>query len=113
MTPQEIATMTAIVAVIKEIGAWPLLSVLVLVVMGPWGGMFLFARTIDLRHSAAIKMYEENVKLVEATQRIADGMQEIVILNTQVMTQVKGSIDSNLFCPLMRKDPKVEKVLYR
>jgi hypothetical protein len=111
MTPPEIATMTAVLAVIKEIGTWPLLSVFVLVVLGPWVGMWVITLGQDKRHSAVVKMYEDNTKLVSAFNKVAEGYQDIVILSTQTMTQVRDRVDSNLFCPLMRKNPKVEKDL--
>lgn len=109
MSPQEVATITAMMAVIKEIGTWPLFSMLAALVLGPWVGMFVIARGQEKRHAAVVQMYQDNVKLVESTQKIAEGFQDIVVLSTQTLTRVQSSIDSNLFCPLMRKDPKVER----
>lgn len=108
MTPADVAALTAMVAIVKEIGTWPLITITVLVIAGPWVGMFIITKGQEKRHSAAVKMYEENVKLVENYEKIAKGLQDILVLSTQTMTQVKDRVDNNLFCPLMRKDTKVE-----
>lgn len=109
MTPEQIAALTAISGIVSKVGTWPIGSIIAAVVFGPWLAMGLISRSIEKRHAAAIKMYEENVKLVVAYEDIAKGLQSIIVLSTQTMTSVKTSVDNNLFCPLMRKDPKVEK----
>jgi hypothetical protein len=109
MTPQDIAALTALVAIVKEVGAWPLITIFVLVITGPWIGMYMVTRGHERRHAAVVKMYEDNVKLVEGYERIAEGLQDVLILSTQTMTQVKASVDNNLYCPLMRKNPKIER----
>jgi hypothetical protein len=103
--------MTAMLAVIKEIGTMPLISIFVLIVLGPWVGMWVITLGQDKRHAAVVEMYKDNAKLVSAYEKVAEGFQDIVILSTQTMTQVRDRVDSNLFCPLMRKDPRVEKRL--
>lgn len=109
MTPDQIAGLTAIATIISKVGTWPIGSILAAIVFGPWVVMWFISRGMESRHAAAIKMYEENVKLVENYEQVAKGLQDILILSTQTMTQVKDRVDSNLFCPLMRKDQKVEK----
>lgn len=106
MTPQDVAVLTALAAMLQQIGTWPILSVLVFVMIGPWIAMFLLSRNMDKRHSAVVQMYESNVQLVKNYEKIADGLQDILVLSTQAMTGVKTSVDNNLYCPLMRKDPK-------
>ena len=111
MTPTDVAAFTALVAILKEIGTWPLITITILLVLGPWIGMFMSNRQQEKRHAAVVAMYEKNVSLVENYEKIAKGLQDILVLSTQTMTSVKTSVDNNLFCPLMRKDPKVEKQL--
>jgi uncharacterized membrane protein len=113
VSPTDIAAITALVAILKEIGTWPLVTILITVILGPWIGMFLANRQQEKRHAAVVEMYEKNVGLVESYERIAEGLQDIIVLSTQTMTSVKTSVDNNLFCPLMRKDPKVEKSVER
>ena len=109
MTPQDVAVLTALAALIKQVGTWPILTVLIFVVIGPWVGMFVVSRLQEKRHSAVVNMYENNVDLVKNYEKIAGGLQDILVLSTQTMTSVKLSVDNNLYCPLMRKEPKVEK----
>jgi hypothetical protein len=98
-------------ALLKQMGTWPILTVLIFVVIGPWIGMFIVSRLQEKRHGAVVQMYKDNVKLVENYETVAKGLQDILILSTQTMSQVKTSVDNNLYCPLMRKEPKVEKQL--
>jgi len=108
VTPDQIAALTAISAIMAKVGTWPIGSIVTAVVFGPWVVMGLLSRSMEKRHEAALKMYEENVKLVVNYEKVAEGLQDIIILSTQTMTQVKERIDANLFCPIMRKDKKVE-----
>ncbi|MDA8428174.1 MAG: hypothetical protein M0T70_02860 [Geobacteraceae bacterium] len=109
MTPTDVAALTALVAIIKEIGTWPLITISIFVIAGPWVGMFIITRGQEKRHSEVVNMYEENAKLVKNYETVAKGLQDILVLSTQTMTQVKDRVDNNLYCPLMRKDPKVER----
>ena len=113
MTPEQIAALTAISTIISKVGTWPIGSIVAAVVFGPWVVMGFISRGMEKRHEAAIKMYEENVKLVLAYEKVAEGLQDIIVLSTQTMTQVKDRIDANLYCPVMRKDPKVERPVER
>jgi hypothetical protein len=109
VTPDQIAALTAVAAIISKVGTWPIGSIMATVVLGPWIAMGFLSRSMEKRHTAALKMYDENVKLVISYEKFAEGLQSIIVLSTQTMTQVKDKIDANLYCPLMRKDPKVEK----
>lgn len=109
MTPQDVALLTALAALVKQVGTWPALTVLLFVVIGPWIGMFLLNRIHESRHRAVVKMYEDNVILVKNYETTTGDLKDILVLSTQTMTKVQFSIDSNLFCPLMRKDQRVEK----
>lgn len=108
MSPQDAAALTAIVALIREIGAWPLFSIFALIIIGPWCCMLIISWQHDKRHGEVVKMYENNVDLVKTTQSLAESNQEMIVLATQSMTKVEKSINSNLYCPLMRRDKKVE-----
>lgn len=111
MTPQDVAALTAIAAIVKQIGAWPMISVFMLVTVGPWLGMWWFTRIYEKRHAAVVRMYTDNVELVKSFEKIAGSLQDVVILNTQVMQGIKESVDNNIYCPIMRKNPTVEKQL--
>lgn len=111
MTPEQIAALTAISTIIAKVGTWPIGSIVAAVVFGPWVVMGFIARGVEKRHEAAIHMYENNVELVKNYEKVAKGLQDIIVLSTQTMTRVQESVDTNKYCPLMRKDPKVEKQL--
>lgn len=111
MTPQDVAALTALAAIVKEMGTWPVLSIVIFLVIGPWVAMMVLSWISERRHAEVVQMYKNNVLLLETTQDLANGMRDIVILTTQTMSKVQSSVESNLFCPLMRKEKKVEQVV--
>ncbi|MEN6439439.1 MAG: hypothetical protein ABFD97_12770 [Syntrophobacter sp.] len=48
------------------------------------------------------RMYENNVELVKGYAKIADGFQDLVVLNTQTLTKLCDSVNSNQYCPQVR-----------
>ena len=54
-------------------------------------------------------MYENNAELVKNVSRIAENLQDIVLLNTQQMQAVRDLVSNNLYCPLMRKGMETPK----
>jgi hypothetical protein len=112
MTPQDVAALTAMVSIIKEIGTWPLFSIVALMQVGPWVGMLVITHVQGKRHAAAVKMYEDNVILVKSVTSMAEGYRDTLLLASQSMTKVEGSVAANLYCPLMRKNPKVEREVH-
>jgi hypothetical protein len=49
-------------------------------------------------------MYTENVKLVKAYESIAGDLKEVVIMNTQAVTQMCAQLATNQYCPMVRLD---------
>ena len=120
MTPETLATMTALITLLKSIGVLPLSMIIVLIVLSPWVLMAIALQAMRKdqekrnaetreRFEAVVQMYKDNVELVKNYERVAEGLQDILILSTQTMTQVLSSVSNNLFCPLMRKDQKTER----
>ncbi len=93
MTPQDVAALTALVAIFEKIGTWPLISVAVLIIIGPWIAVFILNRGQERRHAEVVKMYQDNVQLVEdyrALQQSADRREDTLVsllrLNTEAQT---------------------------
>ena len=72
MSPEQISALTAIAAIVSEVGTWPIGSIVVSIVLGPWIMFFFISRSMERRHTAALKMYENNVKLVEKYDKMAN-----------------------------------------
>lgn len=47
-------------------------------------------------------MYESNVKLVKNYENIAGDLKEVVIMNTQAVTQMCAELQTNQYCPMVR-----------
>lgn len=88
MSPEQIAALTAISAIISKIGTWPIGSIVALIVFGPWVILGLSIRSMEKRHEAAIKMYEENVKLVVSYEKMAKEQADTIRLTTGAITEL-------------------------
>ena len=119
MTPQEVAIATALIELIRSIGSWPLAGLVMVGLIGPWLLAVLLTWIVDRsqsrRLSAAIDMYEQNVKLVERAEtlaqnneKLAETIRDLVLMNTRAMTQLTEAINQNQFCPLQRVEKRVE-----
>ncbi|WP_028318951.1 hypothetical protein [Desulfobulbus elongatus] len=121
MSPNEAASIAAMVAIIKEIGTWPAIVVLAMFLLAPWLVMLWVSRGVEKRHAQAVKMYEDNVILVQqhATlakdyarsvdrwEKITETVLSVVSLNTQAQTRLVETIRNNEFCPELRHQKPV------
>ena len=54
------------------------------------------------RFEQVVRMYEENVKLVEKYEIVAGDLKDIVILNSQRNQKLSEDIRTNQYCPAVR-----------
>ena len=102
MSPEQIAALTALVTIIERVGNWPFMSLLLVLVIGPWVLSLGMGYTDRKRLEQVVSMYEHNVHLVESYKEIAGDMKEVVTLNTQAWVGVEAAIRANEFCPVIR-----------
>jgi hypothetical protein len=57
------------------------------------------------------KMYDSNVRLVDSYASVSRDLKEVVIMNTQAMTQLCVDINTNQFCPRVRLDKQAKGVV--
>ena len=55
---------------------------------------------------AAIQRYEDNVRLVTHYEELARDLKDVVMMNTQAMTQNYQAIKTNQYCPQVRLEKK-------
>ncbi|HBD18667.1 MAG TPA: hypothetical protein DC063_00200 [Arenimonas sp.] len=96
---QGVVTLTSMIEVLKYYGPYGLLLVI-------W---WLDARRFDAilkEHRAymdELRMnYNNNVKLVEDYSCVAKDLKDLVVLNTQAMTNLTHDIRENQYCPQLR-----------
>lgn len=117
MTPDQISTITALAALVQSIGNWPIMSILVLVVLGPWlvnaYTTYQQQRRFEQQRAqsqeqfeAVVTMYKDNVLLVEDYKQIAGGYRDQLIWSTQTVTEAKDIAKNNLHCPMVRKQTR-------
>jgi len=131
MSPQDVAALTMLLTVLKQMGTWPFGVVLFAMVLGPWLFAFVFWRmdqrrfqsqeekyrilineTLDRYRqdvSEIKRLYESNARLVMATneafkrlERIYGENISVISLCTQSMTKLVDDIEKNEFCPVIR-----------
>ena len=92
MTPEQISIITSVATIVDKMGSWPFGAILAFATLGPWLILFFVARGQERRFEAVRQMYENNVKLVEGFEKLSNEQQDLIILNTQAMTEVKNLI---------------------
>ena len=55
---------------------------------------------------AAVQRYEDNVRLVTHYEELARDLKDVVMMNTQAMTQNYQAIKTNQYCPQVRLEKK-------
>lgn len=56
------------------------------------------------RFEAVVRMYENNVKLVDDYSNLAGDLTGIITLSTRTLEGLVNKIDNNQFCPIVRKE---------
>ena len=113
MTPES-AGIQLIAEVIARLGTTPILLFLSLILVGPWMVIAFWAWMMERRQStrfeAVVQMYQNNVELVKSYEGITKNLQDLVILTASTMQTLVRQIDSNLYCPVVRKKTKQTEV---
>ena len=55
-------------------------------------------------------MYENNASLVRGYESVAGDLKEVVIMNTQAVTQMCAEMKTNQYCPMVRVEKFVKGV---
>lgn len=102
MTPDALHTISAVSTLLERIGTWPVGTILLAVMFGPWALTIVVNRMQERRFDAMKQMYEDNVKLVHSHEKIATALHETVMLNTAKWSEAIDKINTNQYCPLNR-----------
>ncbi|RJX20305.1 MAG: hypothetical protein C4563_06500 [Desulfobulbus sp.] len=114
MTPDQLSTLAAVAGLLKSIGTWPVLSIVSALVVVPWIILVWLSiiqhqrieavtRSHEVRFESVVKMYENNVLMVDEIKGLAEGYRDQLIWSTQVATEAKDIAKNNLHCPMVRK----------
>lgn len=110
MTPEQISAITALAGLVKSMGTWPFMSIMILVVIGPWMINAYTSYQHQRRFDAVVKMYENNVALVEEIKNLAEGYRDQLIWSTQTVTEAKDIAKNNLHCPMVRRTTRPKDI---
>ena len=95
MTPQDAHFLELAIGLVDRVGDWPIMTILVLLIIGPWLMAVFLDRAQERRIKAAVAMYENNVLLLKETQalsarqcKLEEDLQDIIMLNTQAQTKL-------------------------
>lgn len=98
MTPEQISALTAIAAIVSKVGTWPIGSIVLAIVFGPYVIMFFISRSVERRHEAALRMYESNVSLVRDYQKIAGEQIDTIRLSTAATVELVSWLKNRTPC---------------
>lgn len=102
MSPETVQAITAVATILDRLGALPIGTIMVLVILGPWVFSFITNRLQEKRFDAITKMYENNVKLVESYEKLSSAQSDVITINTAKWAEAIDRINTNQFCPLAR-----------
>ncbi len=104
MTPEQVHILTAVLAIVQNIGTLPVMSVMALVVLAPWGLLTFVSLNQNKRFETVVQMYKDNVHLVEEVSDLAGGYRELITWTVTTVSEAKESAEKNQFCPIVRKN---------
>lgn len=110
MTPEQISALMSIASFVQTLSRWPFAMLFFLMVIGPWILALIIAEGYRRRFEKVVEMYESNVKLVEKYESVATDLKDVIIMNTQVTTELGEAIKTNQFCPMVRLEKKAQGV---
>ncbi len=117
----ELSTATALVTLAQSLTGWEWWGALCAVIIGPWLACVYMAMRLTAtinalkdqlhdnraadqeRFNSVAQFYKDNVLLVEGYQRISENQSDTIERNTVAITRLVDRIDSNHFCPAVRK----------
>lgn len=103
MSPDQIAALGSVIALAKMITAWPVLSVIFLLLIGPWVMSLMMSEGYRRRFEDVVRMYESNIRLVDKYEKIATDLKDVVMINTSTFSKLTDAIEHNQFCPIVRE----------
>ncbi len=110
MDPSSLQALQALAILLDKIGTLPLISVFFLSQVCPWVFMIILHLGQNRRFEAVKRMYEDNVKLVESYENMAQSQQELSTLTISTNTKLIEMMENNLFCPVVRKHVKQKEI---
>jgi Zn ribbon nucleic-acid-binding protein len=93
---------SALITIFAKIGTGPLITVVIVVFLGPWIFSLIHAWNQAKRFDTMKAMYENNVKLVECYEGLAKDQRDVITLNTAKWQETGDSVKANQYCPLLR-----------
>lgn len=88
MSPEQISALTAIAAIVAKVGTWEIGSIVFAIVFGPWMMMYFVSRSMERRHEAALRMYENSNKLVQRYDKLAGEQVDTIRLSTSATVEL-------------------------
>jgi len=117
MTPEQIAGLAALTAIMERLGTAPVGVLVAFVLLAPWIVLAAVSIYQQRRFEAVVQMYENNftqtetvAKLAEGFSEMAKGYRELVTWTTQEVTEVKQAVLNNMHCPIIRKNSRPKDI---
>lgn len=93
MGAEQVAILASLMSALEILSGWPCGVVIFMVVIGPWLLAMTLAYSHKKRFESVVRMYENNVDLVNRYEDVAKDLKEVVIMNTQTITRLVDRID--------------------
>ena len=98
MTPDQMTALTDIALIVSKIGTWPIGSIILVIIFGPYLIMSVQMRSMEKRFDAVMKMYENNARLVECYEKMAKEQADTIRLATAATVELTTYLKQQVPC---------------
>ncbi|MCE5265717.1 MAG: hypothetical protein LLG97_19585 [Deltaproteobacteria bacterium] len=98
MSPEQLAALTQLSHVVSQMGTWPIGTILLIIILGPWVILIIISRAMEKRFDAQKLMYETNVRLVEKYEQMAGEQADTIRLATAATTELTTFLRTRTPC---------------
>lgn len=107
---ETVSTASAIVTILQALGSSNLFWIVVVIIAAPWITLVFVSIAQHRRFEAVVTMYNNNFQQVEVTQNLAKDYRELITWTTSEVTKARKSAESNMHCPIVRKNSKPQDI---
>ncbi len=106
MQSEYLIAINAVSNIFDKIGAMPITSLLVLLILGPWVSLVLVTLMQNQRLDKLLKANDQYLDLIKSYEVCCKNFHEFATYSVEKITKVEHIAENNLFCPIVRRESK-------
>jgi hypothetical protein len=106
MQSEYIGAINAASSIFDKIGAMPITSLIVLLILGPWVSLILITMLQNQRLDKLLKANDQYLDLIKSYEICCKNFHEFATYSVEKIAKVEHIAENNLFCPIARRECK-------